>query len=88
MTRFALTEEFLTLAAANVHIHHPISAMVITEIPVNKPRVPPTAEIMSNMVVFNSSWIKVMIGVSKKKLRTAISLLNLSLANASSLERL
>ena len=49
------------------------STNVITEIPVNNPKVPPMAEIWSKMLVRNSNVISVMIGVSKKKLRMAMS---------------
>ena len=46
---------------------------MITDIPVNNPRVPPIAEIISKTFVRNSTVISVMMGVSKKKFKIAIS---------------
>ena len=45
----------------------------MTEIPVNNPRVPPIADILSKILVRSSRVISVIIGVSKKKFSIAIS---------------
>ena len=47
-------------------------ANYVVALPVNNPNVPPMADILSKIVVLSSSCICVMMGVSKKKLRTAI----------------